>query len=323
MEKESFHHQYEIYDSVLNINPEELNQIVDPGKDLAMDQRLIALTEKTLANQAKFWTVVFRDRTSRILACANLSLFDVDIVQSAPAFLQKWTKQVRLIWPNALKWKVLFCGLPIPSGHAHLRFLPGVEPRPILVLLNKLMHDLARQQGAQLITFKEFDIDQSSQMASLKELGFICGGLSPLFILPGRFKNFTEYLAGLRSNYRHQIRMNVKKFNQLNLKVEHMNDPDKIKTEFTEQVYQLYLNIWERAKERLECLPIQFFQELAHAMPKQVSLTLISDANQPIAFAMGLIGDEIYYNIYSGMDYSKKDESDLYFNLFYQELDYA
>lgn len=320
---EDLYYQSQIYDSVLDIPSQEWNRLSNSNKDLAMNQKLIHLMEKTLSEQAKFWTIAFRNQQHQLVACANLSLFQSDIIQSAPPFVQKLIRKIRAVQPNLFRWNILFCGLPIPSGHSQLRFLPGIDPKPILMLLNEAMQNLAKQQQAKLIVLKEFDSNQATEITHLTTLGFCQGELAPLFVLQRSFKDFADYLTAIRSNYKHQIQSNIKKFKQSNLRVEHIVDPHEIRIRFTEQVYQLYLNIWEKAKEKLECLTLNFFQELPHTMPTQIVLTLISDHDNPVAFAMSLVNDENYYNLYTGMDYSLKEKTDLYFNLFYHEIDYA
>ncbi len=311
----------EVYDSIKDIDPNEWQSLIDASQDLAMDPRLIHLMEKTLHNQARFWTVLVRDRQKQLIACACLSLFQTDIVQSASGFLRKWVERLRSYWPNALKLKVLFCGLPSPAAHSHFRARASVDLQSVLQVLNEAMSAIASREKAALVVLKELDTGQDEQVSNLQNLGFVRGELEPLYQLSGAFKDFDDYRAALRSTYRNQIRANIKKFKQSGLKVEHLLDSEEIYSRFNESVYQLYLNVWKKAKEKLECYSLDFFREIAKAVPNQVIFTLVTDAGKPVAFALGLMGEEHYYNLYVGLDYSYNDETDLYFNLFYHELD--
>lgn len=321
---ENTNYQYQILESVSQVNPTEWNQLIDPMHDLAMNQNLIRVMEQSLAKQAKFWTIAIRNSKNELVCCANLSLFEVDVIQSSSFFVKKLISTLRVVRPNTLKWKILFCGLPVPSGHCHLRFAQNVEPHTILPLLNQIMEKLAKNQQAKLIALKEFDQVEINKVKHLRELGFYQSELAPLFILSGSFKDFDEYIAAMRSPYRHQVQNNMKKFNLANLQVEHIFNAEEIKARFNHEVYQLYLNTWKKAKEKLECLPIHFFQELATTLPEQIAFTLISNNDKkPVAFAIGLINGTSYYNLYTGFDYSTKQQSDLYFNLFYHEINCA
>jgi predicted N-acyltransferase len=311
----------EIYESIKNIDLQEWQSLIDLSHDLAMDQRLIHLLEKSLSDQARFWTLVIRDRQQQIIACACLSLFQTDIVQSVSGRLRNWINRLRDYWPNALKLKVLFCGLPLPSAHSHLRVREGVDLQLVLRKINGVMTQLAQQEKATLLVFKEFTVSQDTQVTDLKKMGFIRGELEPVYQLPGIFKDFANYQESLRASFRRQIQSNIKKFKESGLKVEHFANPEEIYSRFSEPVHRLYLNVWEKAKEKLECFPVDFFREIATHMPGQVFFTLISDQEKPVAFALGLTNEEAYHNLYVGLDYSYNKNSDLYFNLFYHELD--
>lgn len=311
----------EIYGSVKEIDPEEWQGLMDPHVDLAMDQRLIHLLENKLSDQARFWTVVVRDLRKKLVACACLGLFQTDVAQSSPLFLQKAIQRLRKYYSNAFKLKVLFCGLPLPSGHTHLRISPAVHSPLIMRLLNQVMTEIAQKEKAQLLVVKELDVQELEKIGDLRCLGFIRGELEPIFQFSSVFKNFDAYQAALRSGYRRQVQLNVKKFNQWGFRVEHLTDPVEIYSRFSDEVHALYLNVWTKAKEKLECFPADFFRELPQSMPNQVALTLISHESRPVAFALGVMSDDIYHNLYIGLDYAHLESGDLYFNLFYQELD--
>ncbi len=310
----------EIYDSVTQIRAAEWLSLIDPVTDVAMDQRLIALLEKTLSDQAQFWIVVIRDQQHQLVACACLSLFHTDIIQSSSELIQKAMNNLRRFWSQALKVKVLFCGLPLPAGSTHLRIKTGADLAHIYQLITAAMTEIANKNKARLLVFKELS-DTELLNFDLQNLGFIKGELQPMFQLPGRFKNFEEYYQALRATYRHQVKANIKKFNQLDMQIEFIHNPQEICERFNETLHQLYLNVWQRAKEKLECFSLQFFHELARAFPGQVILTIISHETRPVAFLIGFISDEEYYSLYVGMDYSYLKKVDLYFNLYYQVLD--
>lgn len=313
----------ETFDSVKQINHQEWHNLIDVNDDVAMDLRLIHLLETTLQDQAQFWTVIVRDQQRQLVACACLSLFSTDIVQSATGFAKTAVEWLRSLWPNALKLKVLFCGLPLPSGETHLRIRYPDQAKSILTLIKAKMQQIAAKQKAHLLVFKEMDEAQKQQFADLQDLGFILGELEPVYQLSRMFKDFNEYQQALRSSYRHQIRKNCDRFSQAGLQVEHLFDPDEIFHRFNDGLHQLYLNVWSRAKEKLECFSLAFFKELPRALPHQVSLTLIKDVHRPVAFAIGIHTPKTYHNLYIGLDYSYLENSDLYFNLFYHELDFV
>lgn len=320
LSEEVYH--YKIYSSITDVDPNSWNSIIDAQNDLAMNQQLIALMENSLSNQAQFWTIVFYMKEEPI-ACACLSFFRVDSLQSAPRWIYKITKTCRQLKSNLGHIGVLFCGLPVPCGHTHIRLKPTIQPGPIFDLLVPLMEELGGQVKANLIVFKELEHQQLEQFNSLKQHGFIMGPVQPMHELRYNFANFNDYHHALRSNYRHQITANLRKFSDKKCEIIHTSDATEIYHRFTNEVYQLYLAVWERSKERLEQFPAEFFRNLGHALPGKTTLTLIYQNAKPIAFSIGIRNQHNYYNLYCGVDYSLKEELDLYFNLFYQELDGA
>ena len=312
---------YQLYDSVLHINAEEWGQLVNLETDLAMNPKLITLLENTLSNQAKLLTLAIRDGDKKLVSVACLALFQVDIFQSSFSFVQNLISVIRLLIPNAFKWKVLFCGLPVPSGRNHIRFLNSENLEPILELVNKVMEQVAKQQKAKLIVLKEFDSIQTKQLKILSSMGFLLGEMAPIYELTNKSNNFEDYLIILRAQYRRQIRLNIKEFKKFNFAVEYITHAEEIQNRFSDEVYQLYLNVWNNVKEKLECFPKEFFQKIAYTTP--AILTLISEGQKPLAFSLSLLSPDTYYNVYVGLDYSYNGHAHLYFNLFYQELDHA
>lgn len=315
-------YHYELYSSISAVNLYIWQQIVTDPNDLAMNPKLIKLLETALADQAKFWTVIFYYQELPV-ACACLSLFQADVVQSAPFLWQKTIEQFRNYKANLLKLRVLFCGLPVPCGHSHLRFSKKTHETPVIEQLARLMKKLAKQEKAPLIVFKEFTKKELSSYKILHEKGFIEGPVQPMHELAFSFDSFDHYYHALRSSYKHQIRLNRQKFDHQKFRIEHIDDPDAIFHCFTNEVHQLYLMVWQNSKERLEQLPLNFFRNLGYALPKKTMLTLIYQQEQPIAFSIGIRNEDHYFNLYCGVDYALKEELDLYFNLFYEELDCA
>jgi len=310
---------YQLFRSITDVDEDEWYSLVN--NDLAMNIALIRLMENTLSSQAKFWTAMIYNNQQQPVACACLCLFQSDGIQSSPLWVINLFKSIRKIWPNCLKFKVLFCGLPFPSAETHFKIADNVEAKPIMSLITKIMHELAHQQKASLIVFKELCDNQRSQLTNIfTELNYIQGDIVPTYQLEGSFTGFDDYQNALRSKYRWQMQQNIKKFTTSGLTIRQETDPKIIEQLFTDEVYQLYLNVWEKANEKLECFPKEFFGQLGYAMPNETRLTLIYQEDVVVAFAIGLLHNKCYKNLYCGIDYDVNLKTDCYFNLFYAEL---
>ena len=76
---------------------------------------------------------------------------------------------------------------------------------------------------------------------------------------------------------------------------------------------------------KLERLPAEFFRELARQFRDDAAFTLIYQDRRIVAFVCGfLFHQDAYLNLFCGLDYALNEyEADLYFNLMYEDLDYA
>lgn len=69
-----------------------------------------------------------------------------------------------------------------------------------------------------------------------------------------RFKTFDDYLDSLRSHYRYRIKKALR--NSSEIAMIGMNQE-----EFTKEHYDLYLEVYENSKDKLECLSLTFFRD--------------------------------------------------------------
>ena len=140
---------------------------------------------------------------------------------------------------------------------------------------------------------------------------------------PARFRDFDHVCALYRSRYRNQLLRSRKKFELSGLRVVHLRGGMGVEKLYTEDVHRLYLAVLNRAEVKLECLPAEFFRELARQFRDDAALTLIYQDQRIVAFMCGIFHQDAYLNLFCGFDYDLNDETDLYFNLMYEDLDYA
>ena len=314
---------YRIYDSITDISPTDWQRLAGSEPDLGMDPRLIRVLEETLADQCRMWTMMVEDPTGALVACACLCLFLVDALSAAAPLVRQIAGFVRTSWANFLKFGVLFCCLPVPAGENHIRMTPEADRGAVLTAVHEGMRRLARMHHVRMMMFKEFEVARQGEFEPLERLGYLRGDVPMAYNLPGDFRSFDEYRSALKSRYRHQIMRSVKKFQQAGFRAVHVHDSTEIERLYTDRMHELYEAVWSRAEARLEKLPAEFFRQTARAFPGRTSLTIIYRGENVAGFTFGLSSGRVYHNIRSGIDYALNDEGDLYFNLFYNDLDQA
>jgi predicted N-acyltransferase len=293
-----------------------------PG-DAVMDPRFLAAVERSMGEEAQFWNVLFHGPAGQPAAAAVLSLFSIDGLLFVGEPWKKWVQSLRRWFPPLLRVKALFCGLPVSTGQSHLRFAPGSDHQVILHLLDRLMTRVARAARTPFLVFKEFDEEEVSRCDELTALGYVRVDSLPMNYFPTRFRDFDHFVASVRSRYRNQIKHSQKKFAQSGLRVVHARGAEHLDALFTEDVYRLYLSVLERAEVKLECLPAEFFRELARQFPQEIAFTFVKQAERIVGFVCGLFHGDEYLNLFCGVDYGLNEKADLYFNLMFHDVDFA
>jgi predicted N-acyltransferase len=283
--------------------------------DAVMDPRFLRAVENSMGAEARFYNVVVRDAAGTPAAAAFLSLYSIDGILLAPERWKKAVARLRWVWPSFLKVQVLFCGCPVSTGESHLRIAPDADPYAVLCLLDRLLMRLARTEGTQFIVFKEFGPEQSVQTDSLPALGYVRADSLPMNGFPARFRDFDQVCASFRSRYRNQLLRSRKKFERSGLRVVHLRGSMGVDALYTEDVHGLYLAVLNRAEVKLECLPAEFFRELARQFPDAAAFTLIYQDQRIVAFMCGVFYQDAYLNLFCGYDYELNEATDLYFNL--------
>lgn len=291
--------------------------------DAVMDPRFLTAVEKSMAAEARFYNVVFRDAAGRPAGAAFLSLLVLDGLLFTPQPWKKHGERLRRLWPNFLKVKVLLCGCPVSTGESHLRIAAAADHRLLLRQLDRLLLRLCGHQRAVFAVFKEFGPREIVRTDVLRELGYLRADSLPMNDFPTRFRDFEDFCASLRSRYRRHILRSRKKLQRAGLRVLHLRGGMGMDVLYTDEVHRLYLAVLNRAAVQFERLPAEFFRELARQLPDDTIFTLICRGEQVVGFVCGLFDGDNYHNLFCGFDYEENKEADLYFNLLYEDLDHA
>jgi predicted N-acyltransferase len=298
-----------------------------PNADAMMDRRFLAATERSMSDTHRFWYVTLYDANDDAehepLAVACVSYFVLDAVLLASPWIRRAVGWVRWIVPRYLKFRVILCGMPVSAGGSNLRLAPDVESGPVMEALNRELVRIAKQQRAWLVVAKEFDPDECRYVDHLARLGYLRTDSPPMNEFRHRYADFDAFLAEVRSHYRYKINRSRKKFAKAGLRVERYTDPAAIAPLYTPEVHRLYEDVVARAEHKLEVLPREFFMQMSAQFGPQVSLTVVRQGDRIVGFAWGLHTEGVYRNLFVGVDYTINDETDVYFNLMMQDLDFA
>jgi hypothetical protein len=287
-----------------------------------MGRGFIAAVEDAFEGEARFAHAVVRDGR-RAVACASLCAFPVDLNLLADGRTRRVTEIIGKPLPPLMRHRVILCGLPVSVGARHLAIVPGARHEEVLRAVHEEALALARRERAPYVAFKEFRAGDRKVMNFLRQLGYRRFESLPMNVIDRRFSDIDAYTAGLRSRYRQGVRKSLDKARAAGLRYERITDTDAILDLYDSSLHRLYEAVALSSKNRLELLPVSFFRGLARRLPGRVGLTLIRAGDQVLAFNWNIVDGKAYHFLFAGLDYDLNPGLDLYFNLFYAEMDQA
>lgn len=137
------------------------------------------------------------------------------------------------------------------------------------------------------------------------KMGF--GETLPTCMFDCNFSTIDEYLDSLRSSYRRRLKLAIKRCEEAGIVKVHDNQAD---------IYQLYLNTYEKSNYKLERMEREFFERVEAEKivyqkdGKNIGFTLLRRQDTHLDFML------------CGMDYSEKT-ADLYYYMLLNIIDYA
>ena len=315
---------YCIFDSLDTVRLDEWNRVwSNSGGNAFMHPRSLRALEATMPGVSRFRYILFYDKAAEPVACAVLTTFQLDLAIIAGARTQRMTNLLRRILPSLLRVTVLFCGLPLSAGQKSLLIAPNANANDVIMLLDSIASQVAADEKARAIIYKEFDDKDANQLDILIGKGYRKSNSLPMHHFPHRFGDFAEYQASLRSYYRKRVRRSQRKLTNAGLWTARYRDPESIQRVYTPEVHRLYEAVFEQAENKLECLPLEFFIELARQFPGDISLTTVYQQERIVAFSWALCTGRTYHFLYCGLDYTVNRTFDLYFNVMFADLDHG
>ena len=141
--------------------------------------------------------------------------------------------------------------------------------------------------------------------------GYAVGLTCPKCILDLNFTSFEDYVQDLRSNYRAKHKKVMKKSKELTLRF------IDNKTEFTDELYEMYLNVLNRSRLRIETLSKEYF------MGEIFKIFVLELEGKAVGFVQLLEnGTELIFE-FVGVDYRYNEEFSVYHRMLYEIIRYG
>lgn len=282
------------------------------------DHRYYELVEDTLHPEFEYRYFIFRDTSGEVCAIEPFFVLDQDLLVGISGRLGALIDRIRRLWPRFMRMRTLMVGCVAGEGH-----LDGTERRgPLLAeQLAALITDHARALRAQLVVLKEFPSRYRPALACFLDKGFSRIPSMPMTRLSIDYASFDDYVKhALSGKTRRDLRKKFQAAEQeAALELSITNDV----TPFVEEIYPLYLQVYERSKLHFEKLTEQYFCELGRRMGDKVQFFLWRRNGKIVAFATCMTQGDALYAEYVGLDYEVALKLHLYHYAFRDVVSWA
>ncbi len=317
-------YSHKLFASVAELDEESWNAVRGTtDENIFMDPRLIAATEASMSDQAKFWHIIVYDDAGKGVACATFCKLRVDpLIFTGPLF-DKVVAVARKVWPSFMFFDVLLCGLPVSAGQTNMCIVPDADARGVVEIIDRELMALAGKENVRFASYKEFLRKDVENMDALIDLGYRRAYSIPMHMFEPRFPDFQSYSKALKSHYRYDIKRSEKKFQRGGFSVRRLMDQEEIRAVYTPELHELYLAIVAKSETKLELLPLMFFHELTRRLPEQLSLTLVYKDDRVVGLAWQIYSDNFCHFLFLGLNDELNNSGDVYFNMVFASLDNA
>jgi predicted N-acyltransferase len=276
------------------------------------DHRYYEIVNDTIHPEFDYLYFALRDSRGEVRAIQPFFILDQDILAGARLYVRRLIDVARRHWPRFMYMRPMMVGCV--AGEAHLDDGNDAARTANAELLAEVIAKHARALGVRLIVLKEFPVDYREVLSCFVRGGFTRIPSMPLTRLNIAYSSFDEYTrSALNSATRSKLR---KKFrateHDIPIELTVSNDV----TPIIDEIYPLYLHVYERSKLHFERLTKDYFCRLGKMMPDRVRFFVWRRKGKAVAFGECLVHGDTMYAEYLGLDYSVALRLHLYHYVF-------
>lgn len=276
--------------------------------DQRKDYRYYEILDDTLQGQFEHRYFAIVDSKGHVRAIQPFFLVDQDILEGLGAERIHWISLVRRFYPRFFKLRALMVGCS--AGEAHLAATDTLPVDIVAETLSNGIIEQARSLNAQLIVLKEFPSRYRNVLHSFVQRGFARAPSMPMTMLDIGYESFEAYMAtALKSSTRKKFRKKLEATAGItDIRLSVTDDA----ASFIDEIYPLYLHVFERSKMQFEKLTKDFFRQLGQRMSDKVRFFAWRRENTLVAFSLCMVQGDSLYAEYVGFDYSVALDLHLY-----------
>jgi predicted N-acyltransferase len=276
--------------------------------DQRKDYRYYEILDDTLRGNFEHRYFAIVDDSGHVRAIQPFFLVDQDILEGLGPGRMHWISFIRRFYPRFFKLRALMVGCS--AGEAHLA---ATETLPVDIVAETLSNGIAKQArslNAQLIVLKEFPSRYRKVLHCFVQCGFARAPSMPMTMLDIGYDSFDAYMKkALKSSSRRKLRKKLQATASVSdIRMSVTDDA----ASFVDEIYPLYLQVFERSKMQFEKLTKDFFRQLGQRMNDKVRFFAWRRGNMLVAFSLCMVQGDSLYAEYVGFDYAVALDLHLY-----------
>jgi predicted N-acyltransferase/multidrug transporter EmrE-like cation transporter len=283
-----------------------------PRAESGADYRHYWIVEDTIRDGIlAYHYLALYDDAQNVRTVQPCFVVDQDLVLGAPRAVRELAAIGRRRFPRFLVLRTLMLGCA--AGEGRLLCDPTIAP-VVAAQLHAALPAAARELGASLIVLKEFPPSSRRAMSCMTRNGFARLPSFPMARLWIGYRDFDEYAArALGHCTRKGLRRKLRRAESLGpIEMQVVTDV----APYVDEVYPLYLQVYERAALRFEKLTPDYLLRLGRDMPDHARFFIWRLAGRAVAFSVCTVDGDTIRDLYLGMDYAVALDLHLYFYTF-------
>jgi len=272
------------------------------------DSRYYEIVEDTILQGFEYRYFTLKDASGAVCAVQPFFILDQDLLLGISPKIGGLIKSIRNIWPRFMRLRMLMVGCAAGEGHLDNADVMSLFHQS--QLLASAIVTEASKLRVSLIVLKEFPAKYRDPLRCFIRYGFTRVPSLPMTKLNIDYASFADYMnKALNSATRTKLRRKFRAAAR-SAPIE-MSVVDDI-TPAIEEIYPLYLQVYERSKLHFEKLSKQYFCRLGRTMPDKVRFFIWRQNGAAVAFTLCMIEGDAIYAEYIGLDYSVALDLHLY-----------
>jgi hypothetical protein len=218
---------------------------------------------------------------------------------------------------NRIRARFLICGNLLSWGPHGVSFAPRVEAAKVWPAIAEALYRIRRSEKllgqTDLVMLKDFPGPELESTKPLRRYSYRSANTGPNMILEfcPEVKCFDDYLGLLNTRYRKASKQVIKEIDSSGCRVERLTDFKS----HAASLYQLYMQVHERAKTRPFTLSPDYLPLLSEVAGDHLRCTVIRKEDEILAFVTTLKDGQTAVGYFLGLNYSYQAELPLYFRL--------